>query len=91
MYAVQIKMRDGAKFSNNPKDIETIYVCENKNIQAFLVEDLYVYLKEMSNDKIFLKDKNHYLVPTIAANGKRYIRSTPNEGMVDGLMKLPRR
>jgi len=90
MKATKIKMRDGRLISYNPLDIDGIYL----DGAFYKVEDIYDRLKKIENEKseekIYLADSNKYLIPVIALNGKRYVRSYPNTEFVDGLLKLPR-
>lgn len=91
MNAVKIAMRVNAENSNNPKDIEYIFISfDSDNIKSYNTEKLYDMLMENSSEKIYVDNSSSYLVPIQATNGKKYIRSTPNSSMTDELMKLPR-
>lgn len=90
MKASKILMKSNSFSSNNPQDIEGIGISDDKKCNVYAVSDLYNYLKDNPNVKIFVGNSNSYLEPTMATNGDVYIRSIPNNGIIDSLMKLPR-
>lgn len=90
MTAVKILMKKDAIRSNNPKDLKGIGISDGKTCHIYAIADLYVYLREHSDVKIYVKDTNAYLVPTTATNGEKYIRTVSNSGTFDSLMNLPR-
>lgn len=91
MKAIRIKMKEDSNRSNNPKEIEGIYI-DNGNEQIFYpVDELYKLLKNDPATIIYVgDDHSSHLIPIIATNGLGYIRSTPNLGMIDAVMRLPR-
>lgn len=91
MKAIRIKMKENSNLSNNPKEIEGIYI-DNGGEQIFYsVDELYNLLKNEPTKIICVGNDNlTHLVPVTAMNGKRYIRSIPNAGMIDVVMRLPR-
>lgn len=90
MVAVKLLMRDNALDSNNPKDIKGIGISNGKSCNIYDVADLYCYLKNDPNIVVAVQGTNSHLVPVRATNGEMYIRSEPNEKMIDSLMNLPR-
>jgi len=90
MIAVKILMKKDAVNSNSPKDIEGIGISNGKVCNVYAVADLFNYLKENPNIKVYVKDSNSYLIPLRATNGDKYIRSIPNSEIIDLLMNLPR-
>ncbi|MGN0607231.1 MAG: DUF3892 domain-containing protein [Oscillospiraceae bacterium] len=90
MVAIKILMKKEALNSNNPQDIQGIGISNGKICNVYSVSDLYKYLKENPNINVVVENSNSYLEPAMATNGEIYIRSIPNEGIIDSLMKLPR-
>lgn len=90
MVAIKILMKKEALSSNNPQDIQGIGISNGKICNIYSVVDLYNYLKENPGIKVIVDNSNSYLEPIMATNGEIYIRSIPNEGIIDSLMKLPR-
>lgn len=91
MKAVKIAMRANSQSSNNPKDIESIFISsESGNSVRYDIKQLYDILMENPEKRIYVSNSNFYLIPMRATNGQKYIRSTPNLSIIDGLMKLPR-
>lgn len=90
MVAVKIVMKSNALASNNPKDIEKIGISDGDVCKCYAVTDLYSYLIDNPSVKIGVYDSNSYLVPVRAMNGQIYLRSEPNEGLIDPLLSLPR-
>ena len=89
--AIRIKMKENSKQSNNPKDIDGFYIDDGQSVLYFSVEDLFGFLKNEPSEIIQIADDtSSSLVPVNATNGKGYIRSIPNRGMIDSLMRLPR-
>lgn len=90
MVAVNILMKQGAEISNNPRDIMGIGISNGIVCNVYAIADLYRYLKDNSDLKIYLANSDIFLVPTMALNGDVYIRSSFAEGIADPLMRLPR-
>lgn len=91
MNAVKIVMRENSYSSNNPKDIVGIFIeSEAGDIIEFSITQLYDYLSEYSDKRIYVKNSSSYLIPVRAFNGQKYIRSMPNSNILDELMTLPR-
>ncbi len=90
MVAVRIIMKSNAFASNNPKDIKEIGVSDGIVCKYYAVADLYSYLMDNPSVRICVVDSNSHLVPVRAMNGQTYIRSEPNEGLIDPLLSLPR-
>ena len=83
MVAIKIQMKNEALNSNNPQDIQGIGISNAKICNIYSVSDLYKYLKENPSIKVVVENSNSYLEPTMATNGEIYIRSIPNEGIID--------
>lgn len=91
MKAIRIKMKENSKQSNNPKDIEGIFIDNGREFVYYSVDELFRFLKNEPNETIYVADDySSYLVPVNATNGKGYIRSVPNIEMIDAIMRLPR-
>lgn len=91
MKAIRIKMKENAKFSNNPKQVEGIYIDNGSEQILYSVDEIYKLLTNEPATVIYVgDDTSAYLVPITATNGKGYIRSVPNIGMIDLIMRLPR-
>lgn len=91
MRAMRIKMKENSDRSNNPKEIEGIYIDDGSEQILYSVGELYELLKKDPMKMIFVgDDQEAHLVAITATNGKGYIRSIPNEGMIDAIMRLPR-
>lgn len=91
MKAIRIKMQDKAKQSNNPKQVEGIYIDNGIEQIFYSVDELYIFLINNPTAVICVGDDTSvHLVPITATNGKGYIRSLPNSGMIDAVMRLPR-
>lgn len=90
MVAIRLLMKEYAFDSNNPKDIKGIGISNGKSCSIYSVADLYCYLKNNPNVIITVQGTKSRLVPIRATNGEMYIRSEPNEKMIDSLMSLPR-
>ena len=91
MKAIRIKMKENANHSNNPKNIEGFYIDDGGKLVFYTVCELVKLLKNDPTETINVGDDSSLrLVPITATNGKGYIRSLPNMGMVDAIMRLPR-
>lgn len=91
MKAIRIKMKENSKQSNNPKDIDGIYIDNGRKSVYYSVDELFRLLKNEPSETIYVADDYlSHLIPVNATNGKGYIRSVPNTGMIDALMRLPR-
>lgn len=91
MKAIRIKMKENTKFSNNPKQVEGIYIDNGSEQIFYSVDEIYKLLTNEPATVIYVgDDTSAYLVPITATNGKGYIRSVPNTGMIDLIMRLPR-
>ncbi len=91
MKAIRIKMKENYNHSNNPKNIEGFYIDDGSKLVFYTVCELVKLLKNDPTETINVgDDSSSCLVPITATNGKGYIRSLPNIGMVDAIMRLPR-
>lgn len=90
MLAVRLIMKKGAEYSNNPRDIMSLVIQDNKTCKLCAVSETYRYLKANPDTKISVKGSETYLVPAESLNGERYVRSELNTSTVDALMQLPR-
>ena len=74
-------------YSYNPLDIQ--YVLINDNF--YTIEEVYDYLIDYHKDKIYLYGYyGSYIVPCRATDGRKYLRSVPEQGLMDNILKLPR-
>lgn len=84
-------MKGNSKQSNNPQNIKGIYIDNGREFVYYSVDELFSFLKNEPSERIYVADDcSSFLVPVNATNGKGYIRSMPNIGMIDAIMKLPR-
>lgn len=91
MKAIRIKMKENSNHSNNPKNIEGFYIDDGNELIFYTVCELVKLLKNDPNKIIYVGDDcSSRLVSIAATNGTGYIRSIPNLGMVDAIMRLPR-
>ena len=91
MKAIRIKMKKNAQFSNNPKQIDGIYFDDGSEQFFLSIDKIYKLLINEPATVIYVgNDTSTHLVPVAATNGKEYVRSMPNTGMIDTVMRLPR-
>ena len=86
MQVNKIKMKQGRLCSYNPLDIQGVYIDDIYRDVA----EVYDYIAKTGN-RIYIEGKNDaYLINVLALNGRKYLRSLPNESFVDKLFDLPR-
>ena len=89
MQLIRIDMEATAPRSNNPKDISTFYVKHDSGqVLEYTKEELYDYLLDQSTTPVFVGNSTAHLIPVLAMNGEKYIRSIPNTDTLDKIMTL---
>lgn len=88
MKATKIRMKSGYQESDNPHEIDSIYL-EEAGI-FYKKETVYDYL--LKNPKsIYVNIYPYpYLQPAVSVQGEKYVRSTPDSTQKDNLLNLPR-
>lgn len=85
--ATKIVMKEGMLYSYNPLDIQYVLI----NDKFYTIEEVYDYLIDYHKDKIYLYGYyGSYIVPCRATDGRKYLRSVPEQGLMDNILKLPR-
>lgn len=85
--ATRIVMRKGELYSYDPRSIQYVLI----NDEFYTIEEVYDYSVDKRNEKIYLYGfYGSYIVPCMATDGRKYLRSMPEEGMMDNILKLPR-
>ena len=90
MYATKIRMLPGAYYSQQPEEIDEIYITGCNNPGYFKKAVLHNFLKE--NPGAIEVNLYPYpeVIPATSSRGEKYVRSTPNQWEHDNLMNLPR-
>lgn len=90
MYATKIKMKPWCLNSQNPLEIESIFI-EGANPEVFYPKDvIHDFLKQNPNTIRVKLNSQPFLIPALSIYGEKYVKSTPNDSLLDNLMNLPR-
>ena len=88
VYATRITMKNGFIDSDNPEEIDEIYLSGVSNPGWYKKSLVHDFVKE-NIAKVNI-DPYPKLVPEISSNNEKFVRSEPDEYRKDNLMKLPR-
>lgn len=87
MKAIKIKMKPGCGTSKNLLEIHSIYI-QGKGF--FAKENIYDYLKKEPGTIQVNIDPYPNVIPAISDKGEKYVKSSPNNSLIDNLLNLPR-
>ena len=83
-------MKPGCNNSLKCEEIDSLYL-EGSEINQFYKKSIvHDFLKENPNT---IKVKDNYgpfVLPAVSINGEKYVKSQPNNTMIDNLLSLPR-
>ena len=89
VYAKKITLKYGCDNSDNPEEIDEIYL-EGLSVTGWhKKEEVYNILKMGYTIKVYI-DPYPNLIPEISSNYEKYVRSEPEQYKKDNLMKLTR-
>lgn len=86
-YAEKIKMKAGCYFSQQPEEIDEIYISE---VGFYKKEVIHSYVKEHPSTIRVKISPYPALIPAISSRGEPYVRSNPDKYRHDDLLDLPR-
>lgn len=88
--ATRIKMKENCFYSDNLLEIDQIYLegCDENGY--YYKEAIHNFLVEHPNSIEVNIFPYPDLQPMLSANGEKYVRSIPNQGKYDNLLRLPR-
>ena len=87
LYATKIKMKYGCRNSQDPMEIDQIYIY---NYGWYKKELLHDYLKTAPKTIVVNISPYPYLIPMVSINREKYVRSNPDIYKHDNLLDLPR-
>lgn len=88
--ATKIKMHSGKEQSNSLTEIESIYLTGVNKDGFYKKENVHDFIVKNPKNPIYVNiEPNPKLIAAII-NGRKYVRSEPNETPEDNLLKLPR-
>ncbi len=90
MKATKIKMKPGCGSSNNLLEIDEIYLSGSSNDGFYKKAVVHDHLKNNPGSIQVGIFPYPDCLPTISINGEKYVKSKPDNTVVDNLLKLPR-
>ena len=90
MYATRIKMRQGCKNSSTPLEIAEIYLEGCTEPGFYTKEILHDYLKKNPKSIKVKLSPFPFLIPAESLSREKYVRSEPNNTIMDNLLRLPK-
>lgn len=90
MLATKIKMKPGCGTSNNLLEIDSIYLTGTTQDGFYPKGSVHDFLvKNPGTIQVNIYPYPNVL-PATSVNGEKYVKSTPNDSIVDNLLCLPR-
>ena len=85
-----IKMKSGCTYSNSLLEIDQIYLSNSKD-GWYKKATIHDYVKNNPKSITVRTSSGPYVVPAVSSNGEKYVKSSPNNTMMDNLLSLPRK